>query len=39
MCENIYVIKMMTKCDINLVDKLEFNYLNIKPMLLLFIFN
>ena len=26
MSENIYVIKMMTKCDINLVDKLELNY-------------
>ena len=24
--ENIYVIKMITKCDINLVDKLELNY-------------
>ena len=30
MSENIYV--MMTKCDINLVDKLEFNYENIKSM-------
>ena len=31
MNENIYVM-MMTKCDINLVDKLEFNYYNIKSM-------